>query len=113
MREEEQENPLSLTLPISFINPSKPRARMLYGLLPDGRRLAKPLKVVIEYDEEEVVVSEPYFHIHASAPTEEEAIKAFRRVFAGYLDFLSAQENSLGTELYKQLQYLRSYITSV
>lgn len=94
-------------------NSSDPiRVRTLHGLLPYGRRLIKPLNVVIDYEEEEVIVSEPSFHMHASAPTEQEAIEAFRRIFSGYLDFLSAQEDSLGTNLRDQLHYLRSYITS-
>jgi hypothetical protein len=83
------------------------------GALPKGRRLAHPLTVLIEHDDEEVVVSEPHFHIHASASTEAEAIAAFRRVFSGYLDVLASQEESLGAHLRDQLQYLRSAIRPV
>jgi hypothetical protein len=83
------------------------------GALPNGRWLTHPLTVLIEYDDEEVVVSEPHFHIHASAATEAEAIAAFRRVFSGYLDVLASQEESLGAHLRDQLQYLRSAIRPV
>ena len=48
------------------------------GILPGGRRLTRPLEVTIEYDDGEVVVSEPHFHIHASASTRVDALVAFR-----------------------------------
>lgn len=76
----------------------------------DSRRLSRPLTVAIEYDEEEVVVSEPLFHIHASASTETDALAAFRRIFSGYLDVLSTREEQLDPYMYEQLAYLRSYI---
>jgi hypothetical protein len=52
---------------------------MLNGSLPYGRQLTHPLSVLSAYGEEgdEFVVSEPQFHIHAAASTEEEAIEAF------------------------------------
>lgn len=89
-----------------------PIVYMLDGLLSEGRRLAHPLAVEIEHDDGEVVVSEPHFHIHASAPTQAEAIAAFRRIFSGYLDVLTAEEKILGTHLREQLEYLRSVIRS-
>ena len=76
----------------------------------ESRRLYRPLTVAIEYDEEEVVVSEPRFHIHASASTEAEALASFRRIFSGYLDVLSTREEKLDPYLREQLAYLRSYI---
>ena len=87
-----------------------PTIRIIDGRLSRGRWLAHPLNVLIEYDDGEVVVSEPRFHMHASAPTEAEAIEAFRRVFSGYLDVLTAQEATLGSSLREQLEYLRSCI---
>jgi hypothetical protein len=66
--------------------------------------------VAIGYDEEEVVVSEPHFHIHASASTEAEALASFRRIFSGFLDVLSSREEQLDSYLCEQLAYLRSYI---
>lgn len=94
-------------------NPSYPlKVRTLFGPLPYERQLACPLSVVVEYDDEteEYIISEPRFHMHASAPTEAEAIAAFRRVFSGYLDVLAAQEEKLGPHLREQLRYLRSCI---
>ncbi|MHB8598686.1 MAG: hypothetical protein ACYDER_17955 [Ktedonobacteraceae bacterium] len=93
---------------ISIFSP--PLFRTIAGALPDGRWLASPLTVVIEYDEEEVVVSEPRFHMHASASTEAEALSSFRRIFSGFLDVLSAREEKLDPYLHEQLAYLRSYI---
>jgi hypothetical protein len=94
-------------------NPWYPiKVRTLFGPLAYGRQLISPLSVVVEYDDEteEYIVSEPCFHMHASASTEAEAIASFRRVFSGYLDVLAAQEEKLGPHLREQLQYLRSYI---
>jgi len=82
------------------------------GSLPGGKRLVHPITIVIEFDEEEVVVSEPEFHMHASAPTEKEALDAFRRIFSGYLDLLASREKTLGPQLRDQLNYLRSVIAS-
>jgi hypothetical protein len=91
---------------------ASPIFRTITGALVDGKRLARPLTVMIEYDDEEVVVSEPVFHMHASASTEAEALAAFRRIFSGYLDVLTARENRLDPYLRKQLAYLRSYIVT-
>ena len=93
------------------ISPS-PIFRAITGPLPGGRRLIRPLTVMVEYDEEEVVVSEPRFHMHASAPTEAEALAAFRRILSGYLDSLTRREKTLGQQLHDQLDYLRSVIAS-
>lgn len=82
------------------------------GLLPGGRRFTRPLTVVIEYDDEEVVVSEPRYYMHASGPTKEEALTAFRRIFSNYLDLLAKREKTLGPPLRDQLSYLRDVITT-
>jgi hypothetical protein len=89
---------------------SPPTYRRITGLLPGGRRLTRPLTVAVEYDDGEVIVSEPLFHMHAAAPTEAEALEAFRRIFSGYLDVLSSRESRLDPYLREQLAYLRSYI---
>ncbi len=82
------------------------------GVLPGGKRFAHPVLVVVERDEDEVVVTEPRFYIHASGATESEAIEAFRRIFAGYLPFLEKQEERLSAHLLDQLDYLRSAVVS-
>lgn len=104
-------------IPISFLPNAKlayqpPVTRKITGLLPDGRRLTQPLRVMVEYDDEEVVVSEPLFHMYAAAPTEVEAIEAFERIILGYLDSLTRREKTLGPQLRDQLNYLRSIIVS-
>ncbi|HJT58676.1 MAG TPA: hypothetical protein VJ761_19360 [Ktedonobacteraceae bacterium] len=93
--------------------PTSPSVYSLDGPLPGGRYLASPLTVLIEYDDGEFIVSEPRFHMHASASTKMEALAAFRRVFSGYLDVLTSQEASLGAHMREQLQYLRSAIRPV
>lgn len=87
-------------------------SRTITGLLPGGRRLNRPLAVMVEYDDGEVIVSEPLFHMHAATPTEAEAIEAFKRIFSGYLDSLTRREKTLGPQLRDQLYYLRSVIAS-
>lgn len=104
----------SILLPSVAMTAYRPPAtRVIDGSLPGGRYLAYPLMVLIEYDDGEVVVHEPQFHMHASAPTEAEAIAAFRRIFSGYLDVLGAEEATLSEYLHDQLEYLRSAIRSV
>ncbi len=80
------------------------------GALSEGRRLTHPIVVRIEDDESEIIVSENHFHMHASGETVSEAIVAFKRIFSGYLDLLSEDEETLGTYLQEQLKYLRSAI---
>lgn len=108
--------------PISFLPDARtsyklrlsapPTVREISGSLPGGRRFAYPITIVIECDEEEVVVSEPVFHMHASGPTEVAALNAFRRIISGYLDSLTRREKTLGPALRDQLDYLRSVIVS-
>jgi predicted RNase H-like HicB family nuclease len=82
----------------------------LQGKLIDKRWLRHPLNVVIDADENEFIISDPRTHIHAAGATIAEAESEFRRVFAGYLDVLSQQEDKLSPKLRKQLHYLRSLI---
>jgi len=80
------------------------------GPLPDGRQLTRPLEVTIAYDDGEVVVSEPHFHIHAVGSTRVEALKEFKRILVEELDELTADEEQLGTCLQLELRYLRGLI---
>lgn len=81
------------------------------GFLSQDRQLTKPLLVLINYSDGEVVISEPHFHIHASGSNTADALSAFRRIFSSYLDVLTAEENELDSYMLNQLQYLRSYIS--
>ena len=83
------------------------------GPLPYGRWLTNPIVVLIEDDDGEFVVSELKFYMHASGSTIAEAIEAFKRIFSGYLDVLSSEEDTLGVYLRKQLEYLQSIIRTV
>lgn len=67
----------------------------------------RTVRVLVEYDVDEVVVSEPRFHMHAAGVTMDQAIQGFRRVLAGYLDILEKSEDRLGPHLKNQLAYLR------
>ncbi len=80
------------------------------GSLPGGRKLAHPLNVRIAYDDGEVIVSEPCFHIHAVGTTIAEALTEFRRILSEELDELTADEEELGPRLQLELQYLRKLI---
>lgn len=90
--------------------PSSPTFQVITGSLPGGRRLTRPLTVMIEYDDEEVVVSEPRFHIHAVGTTKAEALAEFRRILLEELDELTVDEEELGPRLQAELQYLRDLI---
>ncbi len=95
------------------ISPSSPPTLYpLSGHLPGGRQLAHSITVIIEHDDDEVIVTEPRFHMHASGTTDAEALAAFRRIFSGYLDMLTRREKTLGPPLRDQLNYLRSVIVS-
>ena len=80
------------------------------GQLPGGRWLSHPIIVKIEDDEGEFVISEPKYHMHGEGSTIPDAIEAFKRIFSGYLDILSEEENNLSSYMYEQLKYLRSEI---
>jgi hypothetical protein len=80
------------------------------GALPGERWLTHPLVVQVEYDDGEILVSEPHFYMHASAPTISEAIAEFKRVLSDELEILTSDEKRLGPRLQAQLQYLRTAI---
>jgi len=82
----------------------------LAGFLTKGRWLTHPIVVKIETDDDEFVVSELKYYIHGEGPTLSEATEAFKRIFSGYLDILSEEENNLSPYLREQLEYLRSAI---
>jgi hypothetical protein len=77
---------------------------------PEGRRLVHPIVVKLEEDDGEFIVSEPTYHIHGTGTTRKDAIEAFKRIFSGYLDILSDEEENLSSYMYGQLEYLRSVI---
>ncbi len=80
------------------------------GPLPGGKQLVHPLVVQIQNNDEEVLISELNFYIHASGHTISEALAEFKRVLSEELDELIRDESHLGSRLQKQLQYLRSII---
>lgn len=80
------------------------------GPLTGGKQLTRPLDVRIAYDDGEVIVSEPFFHIHAVGTTITGALAEFRRVLPEELDELTADEEELGPRLKAELQYLRDLI---
>lgn len=104
--EREQQNTHNLAIPT-------PTCITLDGPLAEGKWFARPLVVRIERDGEEILVSEPYFSIHASASTLPEAINEFKRILAEELDLLTEDEKELGSRLQAQLQYLRTIIRTV
>ncbi len=80
------------------------------GFLPGGRYLAYPLDVKVAYDDGEVIVSEPHFHLHATGATVEIALTEFRHILIEELDALTADEAELGPRLQAELRYLRNLI---
>ena len=85
----------------------------LTGPLPGGMSLTRPLNVNILYDDGEVIVSEPLFHIHSVGATRLEALQEFRYILVEELDELTTDEEELGTRLKDELRYLRSLIRMV
>ena len=92
----------AITRPAIFIT--------IAGSLPGRRWLTYPIVVKIEDDDGECVVTELKYHMHGEGSTIPEAIEAFRRIYSGYLDLLSEEEDNLSSYLYEQLEYLRSAI---
>ena len=92
----------SITRPTNFLS--------IAGSLPGRRWLTYPIVVKIEDDDGEYVVTELKYHMHGEGSTIPEAIEAFRRIFSGYLDILSEEEDNLSSYLHEQLEYLRSAI---
>ena len=78
--------------------------------LPEGRSLTRPLEVRIAYDDGEVIVSEPHFHIHAVGTTLTEALAEFKLTLIEELDELTTDEHELGPRLQAELRYLRGLI---
>jgi predicted RNase H-like HicB family nuclease len=92
----------SISRPTNFLS--------IAGSLPGRRWLTYPIVIKIEDDDGEYVVTELKYHMHGEGSTIPEAIEAFRRIFSGYLDILSEEENNLSSYLHEQLEYLRSAI---
>jgi len=115
MSEAEQEDQPTTMYPHANISyelsrPSHPTSFKITGFLPDGKRLTRPLDVVVAYDDGEVIVSEPRFHIHATGSTIAKALAEFKRILAEELDDLTADAEELGPRLQAELQYLRGLI---
>jgi hypothetical protein len=108
--EQEQHPSDEIALPIEWHMPKDVQITSLKitGSFPDGRQLTRPLEVKIAYDDGEVVVSEPLFHLHAVGTTLTQALVAFKRVLADELDELTDDEDELGPRLQTELQYLRA-----
>lgn len=92
----------SITRPTNFLS--------IAGSLPGRRWLTYPIVVKIKDDDGEYVVTELKYRMHGEGSTIPEAIEAFRRIFSGYLDILSEEEDNLSSYLHEQLEYLRSAI---
>ncbi|GAC1394543.1 MAG: hypothetical protein NVS4B11_21390 [Ktedonobacteraceae bacterium] len=78
--------------------------------LPEGRSLTRPLEVRIAYDDGEVIVSEPHFHIHAVGTTLTGALTEFKLTLLEELNELTFDEDELGPRLQAELHYLRGLI---
>ncbi|MBV8695010.1 MAG: hypothetical protein JO125_03555 [Chloroflexi bacterium] len=107
---QEQQQSDARTFPLDWRFPEDVQITSLKitGSFPDGKRLARPLEVKVAYDDGEVVVSEPLFHIHGVGPTLPQALVAFKRILAEELDELTADEEELGPRLQAELHYLRN-----
>jgi hypothetical protein len=80
------------------------------GPLPEGKQIVHPLTIQIQYEDREIIVSEPHCSIYASGATVQEAIAAFKRTLVDEFNQLTHDEEQLAPRLQRQLQYLRSII---
>lgn len=83
----------------------------LSGQLSADKVINEALDVVIDYEDDEYIVSEPRFHIHGTGPTQNEAIAAFMRIISQIYDDLSEEADHLSKRMQAQLSYLQSKIT--
>ncbi len=107
MSEAEQEEKHEITLSVDW---HIPVTSFKITTLPEGRSLTRPLEVRIAYDDGEVIISEPHFHIHAVGTTLTGALAEFKLTLLEELDELTSDENELGSRLLAELQYLRGLI---
>src|SRR5438046_6747451 len=107
---QEESGDVSLNIANTIIGTS-PTPFFIEGSLCQGRELVRPLLVeIVEEDREEgedreFLVSEPKYHIHGVGKTIPDAIAAFKRIFSGYLDILSEEEDCLSLNLQEQLKF--------
>lgn len=83
----------------------------MHGPLVDGRRLAKPLTVVVEWDGDYWLVTEPMFYSHTIGKTIPKAIKHFRRCLVDGFELLDRHRGSMSQWLLDELEYFRGMIT--
>ena len=106
----DKEEQREISLPTQRLCAQPPIFIPLTGQLAKGRYLSRPILIKIEEDDGEFIVSEFKYYIHGEGSTVPGAIEAFKRIFSGYLDVLSEEENNLSSYMYEQLEYLRSTI---
>jgi hypothetical protein len=82
------------------------------GPLPFGYRLLHPVYALVLRDDDEVIVTEPRFHIHGYGPALQEAKDDFLHVLAESYEVLQDDEHRLDPYLQGQLAYLRSVIAA-
>jgi hypothetical protein len=82
----------------------------MYGPLAEGRRLAKPLVVLVQWDGSYWLISEPLFSNHAIGSTVPKAIKHFRRCLVDDFKFLDRHKGPMSQWLQDELEYFRSII---
>jgi hypothetical protein len=108
MSEAEQEHRQEILLSVDWA--SLLASLVIRSPLPVGKYLSRPLAVQIAYDDGEVIVREPRFHLHAVGSTLAEALANFWRILSEELDDLEADEEELGLRLQAELGYLRDLI---
>lgn len=82
----------------------------MHGPLVEGRRLARPLVVLVQWDGSYWLVSEPLFSNHTIGSTIPKAIKHFRRCLVDDFEFLDKHRGSMSQWLQDELEYFKSMI---
>lgn len=82
----------------------------MHGTLVKGRRLAKPLTVLVQWDGDYWLVTEPMFYNHTIGKTIPKAIKHFRRCLVDDFEFLDKHRGPMSQWLQDELEYFRNMI---
>lgn len=82
----------------------------LKGGLTRNYRLAKPFTVLIQWDAEYWLITEPTYFNHAIGSTIPKAIAHFRRALADDFEFLAKYERAMSLWLLNELAYFREMI---
>ena len=84
---------------------------MIDGDLPGNRKLKGPIPVLLDFADDEYIITEENFYNYSARETLDEAVSTFFQNLSDSYDSLLEEENNLGEHLQAELEYFRSIIT--